>query len=555
MQSLWFPAPVVVLFRRLVNVVSTLSISQQYLLGKSGDAASLENKRSGWSAAYHSTPTRNSFDAANITEPFDRHPDYHLPNPRHHHAQPGDTIHRLIANPALYDPVRKPRHPIVLCHGLYGFDVRGPESFPMLRMHYWSNVLNILRRKVGADVIVTGVPGTGSVVSRSESMDKLLRHRAAGRAVNFMAHSMGGLDCRYLISHIQPTEYTPISLTTIGTPHRGSPFMDWCMEHLGLGRLREQEEVLSAVRDLASATAEVAPSPSSKKELDSRSSSSKISFSSLPSSFTTFLLSLLDSPAYSNLTSTYLNTVFNPATPDNPHVRYFSVAGRTSAMSVWHPLWLPKMVLDGFEEKEKEKGRLLHPTLPEHERWGNDGLVTVQSARWGEFLGVMEESDHWALRGARGLELELPSVSVPKLEGDGWSLGDWGKFVGAWKREETKAKGVGAAVSESHDPTKSKEQRKHDADETLKQAEKSASSMQIPGMEMADDVVRASTDKVSAVFDWLVEQVPAQHGGRSREDSGSDSALPRTRRSDLSSKADLERFYIALCRKLYDEGL
>lgn len=42
--------------------------------------------------------------------------------------------------------------------GLYGFDVRGPSSFPVLQMHYWSNVLNILRNKVGAEVIVTSVP-------------------------------------------------------------------------------------------------------------------------------------------------------------------------------------------------------------------------------------------------------------------------------------------------------------------------------------------------------------------------------------------------------------
>lgn len=43
--------------------------------------------------------------------------------------------------------------------GLYGFDVRGPSTFPSLRMQYWSNVLNILRNKVGAEVIVTAVPG------------------------------------------------------------------------------------------------------------------------------------------------------------------------------------------------------------------------------------------------------------------------------------------------------------------------------------------------------------------------------------------------------------
>ena len=30
---------------------------------------------------------------------------------------PDDTIHRLLRNPTLYDPIRTPRFPIVLCHG------------------------------------------------------------------------------------------------------------------------------------------------------------------------------------------------------------------------------------------------------------------------------------------------------------------------------------------------------------------------------------------------------------------------------------------------------
>lgn len=47
-----------------------------------------------------------------------------------------------------------------MCHlGLYGFDVRGPAAFPRLQMHYWTNVLRILKKTVGAEVIVTGVPG------------------------------------------------------------------------------------------------------------------------------------------------------------------------------------------------------------------------------------------------------------------------------------------------------------------------------------------------------------------------------------------------------------
>lgn len=95
-------------------------------------------------------------------------------------------------------------------------------------MQYWSTILNILRKTVGADVIVTAVPGTGSIASRAERLDRFLQVKAPGRGINFMAHSMGGLDCRHLITHLKPVEYTPLSLTTIATPHRGSPFMDWC---------------------------------------------------------------------------------------------------------------------------------------------------------------------------------------------------------------------------------------------------------------------------------------------------------------------------------------
>lgn len=79
-----------------------------------------------------------------------------------------------------------------------------------------------------------------------------------------------------------------------------------------------------------------------------------------------------------------------------------------AGVSVWHPFWLPKMVLDAVEEKERsklkdswEKGREgFHsssdsdvPLWAQEREWGNDGLVTVQSAKWGEFLGIMEGAD------------------------------------------------------------------------------------------------------------------------------------------------------------------
>lgn len=68
------------------------------------------------------------------------------------------------------------------------------------------------------------------------------------------------------------------------------------------------------------------------------------------------------------------------------------------------------MVLDGAEETEREKLKKAWeqeyltgtkkwreadgvPLWAEGREWGNDGLVTVQSAKWGEFLGILEGCD------------------------------------------------------------------------------------------------------------------------------------------------------------------
>ncbi|KAI0310018.1 hypothetical protein OF83DRAFT_924487 [Amylostereum chailletii] len=108
---------------------------------------------------------------------------------------------------------------------------------------------------------MTSVPRTGSISERAAELNRFLQQRAHGRGVNLMAHSMGGLDGRHLITHIQPMEYTPLSLTTFATPHRGSAFMDWCAEYLGLGRIdrkagdkdkgQEMQAMAQAAHDVA----------------------------------------------------------------------------------------------------------------------------------------------------------------------------------------------------------------------------------------------------------------------------------------------------------------
>ncbi|KAJ2700982.1 hypothetical protein FB645_004800 [Coemansia sp. IMI 203386] len=140
-----------------------------------------------------------------------------------------------------------PRHPVVLCHGLYGFDVRGPEKLPILQVHYWRGIREALEN-IGARVHIAKVPGTGGVRERACQLDAMLRSRLESEQVNILGHSMGGLDARYLITHINPKSYSVASLTTVCTPHRGSPFMDWCRDYLSLGYRVDPDQL---IRDFA----------------------------------------------------------------------------------------------------------------------------------------------------------------------------------------------------------------------------------------------------------------------------------------------------------------
>ena len=271
---------------------------------------------------------------------------------------------------------------------------------------------------------------------------------------------------------------------------------------------------------------------------------------------------MFDSPAYANLTTTYLTEMFNPRTPDDPRVRYFSVAGRTGPLNIWHPLWLPKLVLNGTDGEE-----------------GNDGLVSVHSARWGEFLGTIEGADHWALRGASGIEL---SVDLPSVVGDGWGLSDWGRIVRGLGRFEWRGTGIENAGG----------QRTQRASEWPRGADRAADGGDRAALS-SDEGLRSSTDRLSAVLDWLVEQVPVGtrngtsfagdgkggggagsgannnkvQGGHGVDSASKDGAavaaaamhVARLNRRgggvSLESRRDLERLYVALARKLYDEGL
>lgn len=124
MQTLWIPGSFAFLFRRVVNVVYSLSISQQYLLPRlqlGDDGANVGEDRlrlwEGFKAIRWSSWTSGDRSLSSSTDTERQAVDVETPTHPPHHDRPQDTIHQLIHSPVLYDPVRRPRNPIALCHG------------------------------------------------------------------------------------------------------------------------------------------------------------------------------------------------------------------------------------------------------------------------------------------------------------------------------------------------------------------------------------------------------------------------------------------------------
>ena len=112
------------------------------------------------------------------------------------------------------------RYPIVLAHGFLGFDVL---ALPGLRHEYFRGVREALESQ-GHRVYVVRVSPVASIRRRAEQLVAQLDALQEER-VNIVAHSMGGLDARYAISHLGAAARVA-SLVTVGTPHRGTPLAD-----------------------------------------------------------------------------------------------------------------------------------------------------------------------------------------------------------------------------------------------------------------------------------------------------------------------------------------
>ncbi|KZS95765.1 alpha/beta-hydrolase, partial [Sistotremastrum niveocremeum HHB9708] len=240
-----------------------------------------------------------------------------------------------------------PHAPVIFCHGLLGFDTvplpllssltsLAPSLAPSLSVSHWRGIKSVLE-EVGVEVLMTRVPATSSIEERAKVLEERVGSVYKGRGVHFVAHSMGGLDCRYLITHLKKRNFKVLSLTTIATPHRGSSFADHFLETVG----RDRIPTFTSLLDL------------------------------LPNGGGTGL-------AFESLTLESMKK-FNENTPDVEGVKYVS----------WGAVCRPG-VLDAF--------RWPHSVIMEKEG-PNDGLVSVESSKWGTYLGTLEDVNHLDLIG------------------------------------------------------------------------------------------------------------------------------------------------------------
>ncbi len=112
---------------------------------------------------------------------------------------------------------------LVLVHGFLGFSHWGP-------IEYFRGVRKMLLR---ADIhpLIPKVPSADSIAMRAEVLARKL-FLCDTPAFALVGHSMGGLDARYLITHLDPDRRVK-RLLTIATPHRGTPLATWFLEASG----------------------------------------------------------------------------------------------------------------------------------------------------------------------------------------------------------------------------------------------------------------------------------------------------------------------------------
>lgn len=115
------------------------------------------------------------------------------------------------------------KYPILLVHGVFFRDFE--------HLNYWGRIPAELIRN-GAQIFYGNHHSASSVACSAEELTERIKtivtETGCGK-VNIIAHSKGGLDCRYAICCGGAAPYVA-SITTINTPHRGCEFAEYLLK-------------------------------------------------------------------------------------------------------------------------------------------------------------------------------------------------------------------------------------------------------------------------------------------------------------------------------------
>lgn len=239
------------------------------------------------------------------------------------------------------------RYPIILAHGMAASaEILGIVDY------FWG--IEEALEDEGAEVYVTSVNGMDS--TRNKAVDfknQFLQIKALTGAakLNIIAHSHGALYSRDAISNLG-IGGSVASLTSLAGPHRGSAVAD-----VIVGIVPDNLEWL--VGDTMDFVYAFFMGDTNPSTLDN---------------------------AY-DLTRPYMQNTFNPNTQDDPGVYYQSYAGKIKTMAVNPRNWFFAATWGIMLAKEG----------------ANDGVVGVNSAKWGNFRGV--EDGAWYSAGVDHLNI------------------------------------------------------------------------------------------------------------------------------------------------------
>lgn len=121
------------------------------------------------------------------------------------------------------EKVCKTKYPILFVHGVFFRDSKA--------LNYWGRIPKELEKN-GAACYYGEHQSALSIKDGGEEIAKKVKEiteKTGCGKVNIIAHSKGGLDCRYAIENCGIAPLVA-SLTTINTPHRGCVFAEWLLK-------------------------------------------------------------------------------------------------------------------------------------------------------------------------------------------------------------------------------------------------------------------------------------------------------------------------------------